>query len=181
MNPPTRRSVLAGVAAALSTAGCLSDSDDAAEGTTATARTRRTATTERTEGTARTTGETTADGTTTHVDFWTRASNEPDPDHRIIVTSEASEERAVRVRVVREATGETVFDETRDIPAGEEARPYNLRRADPDGIESFRVCAEAVADSARTRECVTIETNACYGDALLTVREESLGATYSVC
>lgn len=211
MNPLTRRSVLAGVAA-LSTAGCLGGSDDGAEGTTATTRTRRTPTTERaartTEGTTR---ETTAEETTAHVDFWREASKEPDPGHSVTLRNDAAEPRSVRVRVVREATDETVFDEARDLAAGEVAQVYDLRRADPDGIESFRVCAEfappaadttretsvgsvtsagsatsaesatTAADSA-THRCVTLKTNACYGNATVIVSEDgSLGIVHSIC
>ena len=184
MSRPTRRSVLAALGAAVSTAGCLTDagSESPADSTATTA-------TDPTTETA-TTDPASTDDPGTAGDWIAQASNEPDPDHSVTLNNEGSETRTVRVRVVREETGETVFEETRESPPGTEVELYDLKRADPDGIEPFAVCGELVGADATTdsdgesdaRGCVTLRTNACYGNAHVTVRDDgSLQIIYSIC
>ncbi len=93
-------------------------------------------------------------------DWIERASNSPNPDHSILVRNEASESRTLRVEVVREATGEPVFETTKEVSAGDEFTLYNLREADPGGVETFEVCARLVGEGTTTtgsdsprREC----------------------------
>lgn len=184
MSSPTRRSVLAALGAAVSTAGCLTDagSEGPADSTATTA----------TDPTTSTPTDLTAtDDPDTTGDWVSQASNEPDPDHSVTLSNEGSETRTVRVRVVREETGEVVFETTRESPPGTEVEAYDLERADPDGIEAFAVCGELVdADAATTdadgesdaRDCATLRTNACHGNAHITVREGgSLRVIYSIC
>lgn len=72
---------------------------------------------------------------------------------------------------------------------GVEFTRYNLREADPEGVEPFRICAELVGDSETTaseeskhRDCSLVRTSECYGDIHVTVREEgSLAVIYVVC
>ncbi|UPV74814.1 hypothetical protein M0R89_01790 [Halorussus limi] len=213
----TRRSVLAAVGVGLASAGCLSDAGGVAADRTTTGGQTPESSTERTTReppTEKTTGGTTdsaSDPTETddtNGDWIAKASNTPEPDHEITVENELSGPRTLRVAVVREATGETVFETTEEFPRGESIL-YNLREADPDGVERFRVCAELVASNgtataadtqtpadskagatdARTtatdsprRDCATIATNECHGNAHVTLREDgSLSIVYAIC
>lgn len=101
----------------------------------------------------------------------------PDPDHEVVVENRLDGEATLRVRVVREATNETVYDESVTLPPGERT-VYNTAQADPDGVESFRVVAQRGGDSAS----VTIRTSECYGDAIVSPTEDGgVDATYSIC
>lgn len=176
----TRRSVLAAVGLGLGTAGCLTDPRGVGDGT----------------GDPTTGGTTTTEATTG--DWIDEASNSPDPDHDVVLRNDAAESRTLRVAVVREATGRTVFETTAELPPGGERVAYNLREADPDGVETFRVCAELVgvgtttetvtdADSGRGtdsphRDCATIDTSECYGSAYPTLAEDgSVQVIYAIC
>lgn len=101
----------------------------------------------------------------------------PEPDHDVVVKNRLDGEVTIQVRVIREATNETVYDETVTLPPGERV-VYNTKQAAPDGIESFRVVAERAGD----RASVTIETSECYGDAIVSATDDDgVDATYSVC
>jgi hypothetical protein len=211
----TRRSLLAGVGVSLASAGCLSDSGESGEATTRTStqvslRTETTETstpenpitvTEEPETEAGTGGtEKTTTGEPANREATAHASEVPDADHAISLRSEAGETR-VRVWVVREATGEVVFETTETTPIGGDL--YNLREADPEGIEAFRICAELVrsggtatesdatesdatesdsgGDTPR-RDCQTIRTSACYANVHVTVEDDgSVKIVYAIC
>ncbi|WP_276298781.1 hypothetical protein [Halorussus lipolyticus] len=159
----TRRSLLAAVGVSLASAGCVTDAGNG-------------------------TGEDTTDESGSGAET-AYVSKSPDPDHAITLRSEAGESE-VRVRVVREATGETVFETTTEASTGEKA-VYNLRQADPEDIEAFRICAELVGsgegetesiDDSPRRDCQTIRTSECYADAHVTVEEDgSVQIVYAVC
>jgi hypothetical protein len=101
----------------------------------------------------------------------------PEPNHDVVVENRLDGEVTLHVRVSREATNETVYDEAVTLPPGERV-VYNTAEADPDGIESFRVVAERGGD----RASVTIETSECYGDAIVSATDDGgVDATYSVC
>lgn len=134
MHEMKRRSVLAVLGGAFVTAGCVSDPTDiggSSAGETTT-----------------TPDDTTAtdDGTTTD-DWISAASKTPTSDHAISLRNESDEARTVRLRVVREKTGETVYEETHDLSAGGGVYVYNLKRADPDGVEAFSVYGELVGSA----------------------------------
>jgi len=186
MTETTRRSLLAavGVGAGLASAGCLSTFEaDLGESSTSETPTDETPTDETSNG-GTSTDETSVEARTKH------ASDSPEPDHSIYVGSETEESRTVRVRIVREATGKTVFETTTEASAGEYTL-YNLRQADPDGIEAFRVCAELVesepagtqtATPSPRRDCATIRTSECYGNAHITVEDDdSVQIIYAIC
>lgn len=117
----------------------------------------------------------------------------PDPDHPVYLANQDSERRTVRVWVERTSTGETVFEETRDVAAGTELEVYNLEQADPDGVERFTVCGRVVdsatstgetpdgTNSDRVTECATVETSQCYGSIHVTVRGDTADVIYAVC
>lgn len=107
-----------------------------------------------------------------------QAANQPDPDIAVDLANEWNRSATVDVRVVREATGETVHSGTYDLAPGTEREVYNTARANPDGIESFSV----VVTARNTTRNVTVETNRCYGDVFGEVREDgSLHLFYSIC
>ncbi|WP_049970346.1 hypothetical protein [Haladaptatus cibarius] len=195
-----RRSILAVVGAVVSTAGCVSDLGG--KTTTTPPQTEPTQTATTTKATSETTTEETTLG-----DWWVKASKEPNPDHSISLWNRGDEQQTVRVRVVRRATDETVFDERYDIGCGGVRRTlYNLKDANPEGVEGFSICAEFVesagtrtttgnqsetkqttasdsdATESQSRGCVSISTNECYGDVDLIITEEgSIDATYAIC
>ncbi|WP_115864004.1 hypothetical protein [Halorussus litoreus] len=145
MTDVTRRSLLAATGVAL-TAGCLTDSGDGPGGggttTTAPGKTPRTESRER---------ETTdSGGETTTGDWIEHASNQPNPDHEITLENESDAAEAVRIRVERDATGETVFESTETVDAGVDISVWNLKKASPDGVEAFTVCAELVESDTST-------------------------------
>ncbi|WP_135823852.1 hypothetical protein [Halorussus ruber] len=193
MQGTTRRSLLAGVGISLAAAGCLSDAEETGEATTRTS----TQVSLRTETTETSTPENpiTVTEEPANREATAHASKVPDADHAITLRSEVGETR-VRVRVVREETGEVVFETTETTPVGGDL--YNLREADPEGIETFRICAELVGsggtatesdatepdsgEDTRRRDCATIRTSACYADAHVTVEEDgSVSIVYAIC
>jgi hypothetical protein len=100
----------------------------------------------------------------------------PEPDHEVVVENRLDREATLHVRVLHEATNETVYDESVTLLPGERV-VYNTAEADPDGIEAFRVVAERGGD----RASVTIETSECYGDAIVSATDRGVDTTYSVC
>lgn len=106
------------------------------------------------------------------------ATNQPDSDKAVYVRNDWNRSVEMRVRVVRDATNETVHDETYDLPPGAGRTVYDVSEADPDGIESFTV----VATARNATERVTIRTNRCYGDAHAEVRDDgTLYVYYAIC
>ena len=104
------------------------------------------------------------------------AAEQPDPDVAVRVENDGGETRSVSLTVTRES-GEVVHEATYEAPPGSDREVYNLRAADPDGIESFEIAAER-GDAS---ESVTVQTSECYGHVIVSVDDEGLGVTYSVC
>ncbi|WP_336022127.1 hypothetical protein [Halobellus salinisoli] len=105
-------------------------------------------------------------------------SEEPDPDKAVYVENRWNQSVEIRIQVVREATNETVYDETSTFEPGADREVYNLADANPDGVESFRVIATAM----NTTESVTTETNKCYGSAHVEITENGeLYPYYAIC
>ncbi|WP_161973161.1 hypothetical protein [Halostella litorea] len=177
MSPASSRRRVLSLAAGVLTAGCTTGPGfgSATDATT----TPSTAT----DAGSPATDTTTAEPPTSTFDSTRHAGETPDPDHEISVRNEQSRERSVRVTVVREATGGTVFERTVDVAAGATRSVYNLKRADPDGVERFEVCGSLVGGSGDSgSDCVTIATSECYADAEITVRESGeVRVIYAVC
>jgi ABC-type glycerol-3-phosphate transport system substrate-binding protein len=179
------RSLAVVLAAVLLTAGCLggtpSTGTDTATQTPTATELSGTSTPTATEmpGTPTPTPDPTPGETAT--DEWTtteRASEQPDPDKAIHVENRWNQSVEIRTRVVREATNETVYDETETFEPGADRDVYNLADADPDGIESFRVTATA----RNATESVTIETHECHGNAYVEITENGeLYPYYAIC
>ena len=187
MTDSTRRALLAALGAA-TTAGCLGsiggDVGSQPETTNGT--------TDDPTTTTSTTGTSSPDVTSTSDSWWEEAESTPDPNHPITLSNDDDEQATVRLRVFRDATGETVFDQTVTVPADGEKDPYNLKQADPDGVESFTVCATrppsetSTSSSAAGEEaddsCVTVSTDECHAHTLVTVSDDgSVQVTYAIC
>lgn len=97
-----------------------------------------------------------------------QAMEQPDPDKTVQLANEWNQSVTMHVRVIREATNTTVHNETYDLTAGTEREIYTTAAANPEGIEAFTV----VLTAQNTTQRVTIKTNACYGDAYGTIRED---------
>lgn len=106
------------------------------------------------------------------------ASEQPDASHSVVVTNDWNRSVTVRVTVVREATTETVHEETYDVAPDGERAVYNTADANPDGIERFTVEATAL----NATESVTIETSKCYGNVYVEITADGeLYPYYAIC
>jgi hypothetical protein len=116
--------------------------------------------------------------TTSTPDGHEYATNQPDPNKHVTLTNRWDETVTMQVRVIREATNETVHDGSYNLAPGAERTVYNTSAADPDGIERFTV----VVTARGTTERVDIETSQCYGEAYGEVQSDgSLYLYYSIC
>lgn len=160
-----RHSIL--LAALLLAAGCLAGpSGDATPSRTPTATTTETAAT-----TATTTGTATPPS-------HRAATNRPDADAEMRLENRWTRRVEMRVRVVRDATNETVHEGTYTLSPGAERTVYNVSEADPRGIESFTI----VVAARNATDRIGIETSACYGDAFAEIRDDgTLYVYYSIC
>jgi hypothetical protein len=188
MTDSTRRALLAALGVGMTT-GCLGSlgGDVGSQSET----TNSTTTDDPTTSTS-TTGTSSPDVTSTSDSWWEEAERTPDPDHSISLVNNDDEQATVRLRVLRDATGETVFEETLTVEADEEVEPYNLKEADPDGVESFTVCATRAASETSTTSsttsvgsrgnCATVSTDECHAHTLATVQDDgSVQVTYAIC
>lgn len=109
----------------------------------------------------------------------TRASNNPQADHSIYVENRWNRSVNLTLTVVRAESGDVVYGRTWSESPGGEHEVYNLERADPDGVESFRIVLELEDRETRTLD---VATDACFGDAFFAVTERGdLDVTYSIC
>jgi len=107
-----------------------------------------------------------------------QAANQPDPDKHVLLANQWNENVTMHVRVIREATNETVHDGTYELAPGSERTVYNTSAADPDGIERFTV----VLTARGTTERVDIETSQCYGEAYGEIQSDgTVYLYYSIC
>jgi hypothetical protein len=107
------------------------------------------------------------------------AVTQPDATKEVRLENAWNRTVSVQVRVVREATTETVHEGTYDVaPDAERMAVYNFSDADPDGIESFTVVVRA----RNATERVTIETNRCYGNVYGEIQDDGgLYVYYEIC
>ena len=106
------------------------------------------------------------------------AAEQPDADTAVHVENGWNRSVEIRIIVVREATNETVYEETEAFGAGADRDVYNLAEASPEGVESFRITATA----RNTTESVPIETSVCYGNAYVEITEEGeLYPYHAIC
>ena len=96
-----------------------------------------------------------------------RLQNEREPT-TVRLRNDWNESVQMRLRVVRDTTGETVFDERYDVVPGSERDVYSTTRVETDRIESFTL----VLTARNTTERTTIRNNACFADAVGVVNED---------
>lgn len=109
---------------------------------------------------------------------WQEASNEPDPSKSVRLENDWDRNVSVNLRVVRNATNETVHEETYRLSPDEYRTVYDTGRASPDGVEEFTF----VVSVRNQTQTVSIETNACYGNAAARIdRDGELGVFYAIC
>lgn len=170
MVPPTTRPSAGVLALLLLTAGCLTGLPAGAPSETATPTPApdTTAPTETPEPTA----------PPTSYPGHEQAMNQPNPDHDVVLESEFDQSVTVHVRVVRNATNETVYDATHTLPPSGEQTVYNTAEADPQGVERFTV----VMTARNTTDSVTVETSKCYGNVIGAVGDDGeFYTTYAIC
>lgn len=101
----------------------------------------------------------------------------PDADHDLIVENRLDGNATVDLRVVREATNGTVYDESVTVEPGERT-VYNTEQVDPDGDEAFQV----VAERGDQTDAETIRMTECYGDVIVSPTEDGgIQVIYSIC
>lgn len=168
---PSRRRYLAALLVA-GTAGCSdldpTGGDDDGPGTGDPDATDNPAATATDEATGTPTGTATEDQP---------AAQEPNPDLPIHVENRHEEPQSLSLTISRSG-GEVVHESGYDLAPGDDYEAYNLREADPDGVERFDVAVEA----GEARREISVRTNECYGEARVgfdTAGE--LFATYSIC
>ena len=105
------------------------------------------------------------------------AMQQPDPDLPIMVENRHDEAHEIELTVTRES-GETVYEATETVAPGEDREAYNLREAEPDGVEAFTIEARMGEETGS----VEVETSACYGLVEVGVNEDgTLYPTYAIC
>lgn len=101
---------------------------------------------------------------------------EADPDLPVMGANRHDAAHTVGLTVSR--AGTAVHEATHELAPGRERELYNLRAADPDGIERFTVTATL---GGRT-ESVDVLTSDCYGRVIVAIRDDGvLDPTYTVC
>lgn len=97
----------------------------------------------------------------------TQPSSTPDPFQEITVENRLETNATLTVRIVREATGEVVYNQTRTFPPGE-YDIYNTRAATPDGVERFQITATRGNHTATTY----VRTSKCYAGVYVKPTED---------
>lgn len=168
---PSRRRYLAAALVVASAAGCSDlDPTGGGDGT----RTDDPGDTDPTDAT----GTAEATGTPTEtVPGHSEAAQEPDPDLPISVQNRHDEPRSLSLAVARDG-GDVVHESDHDLDPGDDYEAYNLREADPEGVERFDVIVEA-GDARRE---ISVRTNECYGNARVGFDAAGeLFASYDIC
>jgi len=108
----------------------------------------------------------------------TPVSEQPASDHPVYLENYDNESASFDIIVVRNATGETVHNQSYVLDPDEDREVYNTDRASPDGIETFQIYWTARNETGQ----VTIKTNQCYGGAYVMIQEDGTpSSTYTIC
>lgn len=109
---------------------------------------------------------------------WKRTVNEPDPSKVMIISNVWDRNVTMDVRVIRQATNETVHEERYELAPDEGQQVYDTASAVPEGVEEFTLITTARNETTR----VTIETDECHGSAHAMVTEDGeLETFYVIC
>lgn len=116
--------------------------------------------------------------TITTVCDWSCLDDRPNPNHAVQLENRWNHSVAFHVRVVREATNETVYNGTATLAPDSEQTAYNVAEADPDGIETFEVAVTVL----NTTETTTIRTSECFGSVVASAdRSGKPSMIYTIC
>jgi hypothetical protein len=106
------------------------------------------------------------------------AVEQPDPDKSVHLENRWNESVEVHVTVYRNATGETVYDETHVLEPGADRDVYNTQAVEPDGIETFSLTFRAL----NTTQQFSIRTDKCYGNVYGEVQDDGTFYAYpAIC
>lgn len=106
------------------------------------------------------------------------ASNQPSSDHSVYLENHGNESATFDIVVVRNATNETVYNQSSVLEPEEKREVYNTNESISDSIETVDVRWAAANETGN----VEITTNNCYGNAYVTIREDGTAdSTYSIC
>jgi hypothetical protein len=104
------------------------------------------------------------------------AMNHPDPNKTVLLENDWNQTVEMHVRVIREATNETVQEGRYDVEPGSRRAVYHTAAANPEGVERFTV----VMTARNETNTATIETNLCYGPAYATIQDDGTPYLYYV-
>lgn len=108
----------------------------------------------------------------------THASQRPASDHPVYLENHGNESAAFDITVVRNATSETVHNQSYVLAPEEVREVYNTDKASPNGIETFEIHWSVRNETGQ----VNIETSQCYGSASVAIMEDGTPfASYSIC
>lgn len=93
---------------------------------------------------------------------------QPSPDHSVTLHNAWNETATFDITVVREATNESVHDETYKLDPGDEREVYNTEMASPNGVENFEL-RWAVRNQTGS---YTIRTNSCHRGLIIAILED---------
>ena len=104
--------------------------------------------------------------------------DQPSSDHSLYLENHGNESATFDILVVRNATNETVYNQSYVLGPEEEREVYNTNESVSDSIETFEFRWAAANETGN----VEVTTNSCYGNAYVTIREDgTAGSTYSIC
>lgn len=108
----------------------------------------------------------------------TTRPNETPANQSVILENSWTQSVEIHVRVLREATNETVHESTYSLDPAAERTVYNTTESALDDVEKFTVAVTV----RNTTERVTIETSQCYHHAYASVNDRGeLSLVYAVC
>jgi hypothetical protein len=106
------------------------------------------------------------------------AVDQADPDKAVHLENRWNRSVEVHVTVYRNATGETVYDETHVLEPGADRDVYNTQAANPEGVERFSIRLSA----RNTTRQLSIETNKCYGNVYGEIQDDgTFYPYYAIC
>ncbi len=99
-------------------------------------------------------------------------------DHSVDLKNYGNESATFDIRVVRNATGETVHNQSYVLAPGENRDVYNTDKVSLDSVETFEIHWIIRNETGQ----VNINTNQCYGDAHVVTEEDSTASSHhSIC
>lgn len=108
----------------------------------------------------------------------TPGPSERPAQHAVYLENEHNQTVDMHVRVVREATNETVHNATYEVDFLDEREVYDTGDGDPDGVEKFTV----IVTAQNTTKSRTIESSWCYGNVYARIEEDgTFSLSHATC